>query len=524
MLSTLVQKMEPLRKQLQARQSPRKAQAQLLRILLRRAANTAWGKRYGFAELANTDDVVTAYQSTVPLHDYSAFCDEIERMRRGEKDRLWAGEIQAFAVSSGTASMGKIIPVSMDTLRANQRFTLTVGLNYGVQAKTWAFLFGKQVSLPGRIEHDPNYPGTTIGEISGHVAAFAPAWLRRGLQAVAPGTSSIANWDQKLQHIAAEAVRKDIRVVVMAPTWGQVFFDHVVEQYQHQTGQHAETIGEIWPRLQLFISGGVALQSYKSSLADHIGLQGLYFVETYGASEGFFAFQSDLVDPALEVHLDSGVFYEFVPIEDVGKPVPRRYGVADVQVGVSYALYVTTCSGLWAYSVGDIVRFTQTFPHKLVVAGRTTEMLDRYGEAVSGEEVRTVLHVACKAHQASVREFHVANCAANDAPQHQWLIEFDQEPIDLEAFRRQVDQQLCRINRHYQIRRDARALAEPTIIALPKGSFYAWLKKTRRTIGGQTKVPRLSEERTVADGVLRVAGNKGENFCIRDRKFRKNRN
>lgn len=509
MLSRLVQHLGPLAQQQRLRQAAGPAQTELLRRLLRQAAPTVWGQRFGFAEIAEAHDVVGAYQAAIPLCDYETIREDINDMRWGAEGRLWPGKIQAFAVSSGTASAGKIIPVSRATLDANRRFTLTVGLNYAVQAKSWAYLRGQHVSLPGHVGPDAKYPNTVVGEISGHVAAHSPAWIRHGYQAASQHTQALANWETKLREIARETVRKDIRALIMAPTWGLVFSDEVLAAYYARTGRQAETLGEVWPNLQVFISGGVALASYRQALTERIGLPTLDFVETYGASEGFFAFQSTRTDPALELHLHSGVFYEFVPMEDWGKAHPRRYALADVEVGVRYALYVTTCSGLWAYGVGDVVCFTQTFPHKLVVAGRTAEMLDRFGEAVTGEEIRKALRAACATYQASVREFHVAPAASLNPPFHQWLVEFEVEPEDLGAFRKTLDAELAASNRHYHMRRSAHALAEPTILALPRGTFYAWLKKTRRTIGGQTKVPRLLEERDVADGVLRAAGNKG---------------
>jgi len=250
----------------------------------------------------------------------------------------------------------------------------------------------------------------------------------------------------------------------------------------------------------------VALRSYRDLIEEKIG-HDIDFVETYGASEGFFSFQDELDDPSMLLHLDNGVFYEFVPLDERGGEAPTRHTIADVEPGVRYSLYVTSCSGLWAYEVGDVVRFTQTFPHKVTVAGRTSEMIDEYGEAIYGDEVRAALKSACEATEAHVADYHVAPCRSTNGaqPGHEWLIEFDRAPNDLQAFEHALDDHLRDVNRHYYIRREGEALAGPDVSVLPDGAFYDWLKATKDEISGQTKIPRMSDNRDVADGVLAAA-------------------
>ena len=499
----------PLHAVYRFRQDPVRTQAELLRGLLNRAATTEWGRRYGFAVLAQTPDVVAAYQARVPLHTYDDLRDDAERVRRGASDVMWPGSFKHFAVSSGTASSGKIIPVSEEMLRANRRFSLGVGLNYLARSGDARFLLGKHLTLPGRIEEDPKYPGTLVGEVSGLVAEFSPTFFRLLLQAVPNEVAFLPNWERKLAAIVDRTMDQDIRLVVMAPTWGLVLFKLLVERYNQKHGTHATTVGEVWPNLRVFISGGVALSSYRELLDELIGLPDLQFIETYGASEGFVSFQDRMQDPAMLLHLDNGVFFEFVRMDEVHQPSPRRYTVADVEPDVRYALYVTTCSGLWSYAIGDVVRFTDTFPHRVVVAGRTSEMIDKYGEAVFGEEARAALQQACQTTGAHVIDFHIAPrpVAGDRLPTHQWLVEFDTPPADLAAFAGHIDAYLQEVNRHYQIRREAHAFDRPDVVPLPEGTFYAWLKQTRAAVSGQTKVPRMSEERQVADGVLALAGN-----------------
>ena len=488
---------------------PIQTQRQLLRELLQRASSTEWGLRFGFAGLASASDVAYAYQRRVPLHSYDDLREDAERVRAGAADVMWPGTFKHFAVSSGTASSGKVIPVSTSMLDHMRTFSVGAGLNYLEKSGSTRFLFGKHLTLPGRIEEDEQYPGTLVGEVSGLVAEHAPSYFRQFFQAVPNEVAFLPNWEKKLSTIAERTAHQDIRLVVMAPTWALVLFRRLLETYNETHGAEATTVGEVWPNLEVFISGGVALRSYRTLLEAQIGLPQLQFVETYGASEGFFSFQNDLDDPAMLLHLDSGVFYEFVPLGELGSDRPTRLTIAEVETDVRYALYVTTTSGLWAYGVGDVVRFTSTDPHKIVVAGRTSEMIDKYGEAVFGDEARAALEKACRQSGAHMVDYHVAprDAAERELPAHQWLIEFDEAPDDLAAFAGAIDAHLQSVNRHYQIRREAQAFGAPEIVPVPPGTFYAWLRREKKHISGQTKVPRMSEERRVADGVLVVAGN-----------------
>ena len=308
-------------------------------------------------------------------------------------------------------------------------------------------------------------------------------------------------------------------MVAMAPTWALVLFRLLIDHFNQTNRRQVRTVGEIWPNLQLFIAGGVALSSYRSVLEDLIGLPTVDYLEVYGASEGFFTFQSDLSDPAMLLHLNNGVFYEFVRMEALDTDCPKRYTIGEVECGVRYAPILTTCSGLYAYTLGDVVRFTSTSPHKIVVAGRTTEMIDKYGEAVFGEDARSAIEAACQSTGSHAGEFHVSAFppASSQVPYHEWLIEFNEPPAEPTAFIRALDEHLCAINRHYQIRREARAFAAPQVVRLPPGTFVSWFKNSRNIVGGQTKVPRLSEERTVADAVLGMIGDAAVRYRVSGR-------
>lgn len=487
---------------------PGERQERLLRALLTRAARTEWGRRFDFARIARADDVVAAYQARVPLHAYDDIGADVRRMRAGEGDILWPGSVRHFAVSGGTTSTGRIIPVSQGMLRRIWRFGVSAGLGYLARARNYRYLGGKHLFMPGRIEEDPAFPGTLIGEVSGLQYEYTPTFFKVLLRAVPDRLLFLSHWEEKLRSIVDHTVDMDIRSVTMAPTWAYPLFQMLIARHHEKYNSGAACVGDVWPNLQLFIAGGVALSSYRAIIERMIGLPGMDFLETYGASEGFFAHQDDLSDPAMRLRLDSGVFYEFVPMSELGASAPTRETVATAEPGVRYAMVVTTSSGLWAYQIGDVVRFTQTAPPRLVVAGRTAEVIDRYGEAVFGEEAAAAIQHASRATGAQVLHFHVAPGMATveRLPSLQWLIEFTTPPQSVEEFATVLDRHLCAGNRHYQIRREAHAFCGPDLVHLPRGAFYAWLNAGARRVGVQTKVPRMSGDRSIAEALLSIAG------------------
>ncbi len=496
----------PLRVLRRAAAKPLGTQRRLLKRLVRRAAATAAGRQFGFSGFDDGRYLISDFQSAVPLQTYEHIRGWVDRIRSGEPDVMWPGRMRDFAVSSGTASSGKIIPLSAETLRKNSQFSLASALNHFAHSGDRSMWLGKMLSLPGRIEEDPRYPGTLIGEVSGFQSRYAPSFVSRFYQAVPEDILFMDNWDRKLDAVVERTLQQDIRVLVMVPSWALVLFEKLFERYNAVHGGGASTVMDVWPNLRVFFSGGVALSSYRDLLTQQIGAD-IPFVESYGASEGYFSTQDGPDEPDMLLHLDNGVFYEFVPADQRDSPHPDRLWLKDVEPGVRYAMYVSTCSGLWAYSVGDVVRFTSVSPYKIVVSGRTTEMIDKYGEAVFGEEARAALQRACAETDAVVTDYHVApgEVASGSLPAHQWLVEFDREPTDVSAFAGEIDKYLQTVNRHYQIRREAGAFLGPQIFAVPKGTFRQWLTETRERVSMQSKIPRLSEERAIAEGVLRFA-------------------
>ncbi len=282
-------------------------QTRLLRNLTRKASGTEWGKRFGFAEIAEAKDPVRLYQERVPFHHYDAYRSDVERIRQGEKDIIWPGQFKHFAVSSGTASAGKIIPLSQDMLDVNRRFTMAVAMSYFKSVADPSFLFGRLLSIPGRIEDDPLHPGSWIGEVSGLQFLVTPAVIRKFYQAVPRDILFLPNWEEKLDAIVEHTYNMNIRAMAMVPSWAPVLFRKLIAHHNKVNEDSASTVSEIWPNLEVFFSGGVALSSYRTLLEEQIG-GSVNFVENYGASEGYVSFQDNPNAEDMLVHLDTGVF------------------------------------------------------------------------------------------------------------------------------------------------------------------------------------------------------------------------
>ncbi len=486
---------------------PGPAQERLLRDLLARARDTEWGLRYGFGDIARAADVVAAYRDRVPLCGYEAYREDVRRVREGARDVFWPGRIRYFAVSSGTASAGKTIPISDDMIARLREFSLGMALRYAASTGSYRWLGGRLLSVPGRIETDIGGPGTWVGEASGFMYLGAPWVIRRFKQAVGRDVLFADGWDRKLRMIADRTCTMDIRAIAMVPSWAVVLFPLVMERFNALTGGTASCVRDVWPNLSVFFSGAVALSSYEDLMRRQIGgAAPMHFVEGYGASEGPFSFQSHPDETDMLLHLASGVYYEFVRMDD-DSGTPQRYTLAEVEPGVRYRIHVTTCSGLWAYGVGDVIRFTGTNPYRIVVAGRTSEMLDRYGEAVFGEEARAAIEGACAATGSHLHDWHMTSVAPTGTrmPHHRWLVEFDGDPPDTDRLASVIDETLQKVNRHYVIRRECGAFGMPEIVPVPPGTFFRWLRETRRHVGAQTKVPRMSEDSDMADAILHFA-------------------
>jgi hypothetical protein len=494
----------PLGRLRRALRSPVRAQRRLLWRLLQRAEHTVWGREHDFARTLAYGDLVSAFQGEQPLTSYEDVRPYVTRARAGEADVLWPGRTRHFGISSGTVTSGDLIPVSPAMLRAMIRAGLAPGLQYA-SLRGFGYLGGKILSIPGGVSEDPERRGVWVGEVSGLMAGAVPALLTRGFQALPKEMMLMEGWDAKLQQIADRSARQDVRAIIMVPSWAPMLFDILLGGPATGSAGRPTCIRDVWPRLRVFFSGGVALRSYRSLLEHYLGTD-VDFIESYSASEGFFAFQDDAEASDMLLHVDGGVFFEFVRLDELGRDRPRRYTAADVEPGIDYALFVSTCSGLWAYGVEDVVRFTSTNPPRLRVVGRTGAILDEFGEALHAEEVDLALAHAGGLTGARCLYHHVTYApATGTVTQHEWLLEFEVAPDDLGAFAAACDRFLQEHNRHYRIRREPMVLAAPAVSVLPRGTCLTYLRHARGRMSVQTKLLPVSPERGVATGLHEAA-------------------
>jgi hypothetical protein len=487
-----------------ALEQPGDAQRKLLRNLVRRAKDTAWGNTHGYNELLRSPDLIGEYQRRVPMSNYGDLQPYFDRVVKGESDVIWPGRPSAFAVSGGTRSGGRVIPLSREALASLTRSSLLPGLSYlANKPGALSMLRGKFLSLPGGVEAG-KIGGRVAGEVSGLLAYRAPRLLSSWLQALPQRVMLMEDWEAKLIESARLAVRKDVRAMAMVPSWAPIFFERVREVVG--TATVAEAIKKVWPNLRVFFSGGVALSSYRAILESYFG-SGVDFVESYSASEGLFAFQDCSDQEGLIVNLNGGVFFEFVRVEEEHAEKPTRCTLDTVEAGVDYILYVTNSGGLWSLCVEDIVRFVSTQPPRLRVMGRVGEMLDRFGDATSADHARRTLTAADNTFGARCLSHHLTYTDPTDSPipRHHWVLEFESAPGDLEAYARCLDEFMKQYNGRYRTRRDPGAMAGPVVTVVPSGSCAEYLKSTRKRFSGQSKIINVSEDDATARGIIAAA-------------------
>lgn len=485
-------------------EQPGESQRRLLQILVRQAKNTAWGRRFGFEDLERSPDIIREFQRRVPLSDYGDLAPCIDRVVHGEPDVIWPGCPAAFAVSGGTRSGGRVIPLSRATMACLSRSSLLPGLCY-ISSKRggWAILKGKILSLPGGVETG-SVQGKLTGEVSGMLAYYAPRLLSYRLQALPRRVMLMEDWELKLRESARIAVRKDVRSLAMVPSWAPVFLERVREVAG--TATVLEAVAKTWPNFKVFFSGGVALSSFRSVLQSYLGAS-VDFIESYSASEGLFAFQDRCDDESLLVNLIGGVFFEFVRLGDEHSSRPVRHTIGTIEPGVDYIIYVTNLSGLWSLCIGDIVRFVSIHPPRLLVMGRVGETLDRYGDATSVDHARRAIAAADKTCCVRCLGFHLtyADPVESKIPRHHWVLEFDTMPDNIASYARSIDEFMKQANGRYRTRREPGAMAAPVVTTVPLGSCAEYLRSARKRLSGQSKIVNVSEDRSIAESLLSKA-------------------
>lgn len=470
-------------------------QMRTLQSLLGKASSTQWGQAHHYADVRNYDDFVR----NTPVNTYEELKGFIDRMRQGEKDILWPGQVRWYAKSSGTTNdKSKFIPVSpqglKDTHYAGGTDAVVLYLRNNPQSRLFD---GKALILGG--SHAPNYnlPHSLVGDLSAIlIENINPLvnWVRVPKKE----TALLSDFEVKRDRIARESIGKNVTNLSGVPSWMLSVLTRVMEL----TG--AKHLEEVWPNLEVFFHGGVAFTPYREQYRQLITSPNMHYMETYNASEGFFGLQDDPADPAMSLMVDYGVFYEFIPMDELDSPNPSVVPLWGVQPGKNYAMVISTSSGLWRYMIGDTVRFTSVNPYKFIITGRTKFFINAFGEELIVDNAEQGLKRACEVTGARVLEYTAAPVFmdARGKCSHQWVIEFAQEPESLDVFARVLDEALQSINSDYEAKRYKDITLQPPVLVKARpGLFNDWLK-SKGKLGGQHKVPRLSNHRDHIDEIL----------------------
>ena len=467
---------------------PIAAQEKTLQQLVKKAQGTAFGKDHDFAKITD----YTAFKERVPVRDYEGIRPYIEKILAGEEDVLWPGKPLYLSKTSGTTSGAKYIPLTEDSMPTHINAARDALLNYIDQTGNAQFLSGKQIFLQGSPKLDKK--GTlNLGRLSGIVAHYVPSYLTKS-RMPSWTTNCIDDWEQKVDAIVEETLPEKMTLISGIPSWVQMYFERI----QQKTGR---SVGDVFPDFSLFVYGGVNFEPYRTVFKSLIGRQ-VDTIELFPASEGFFAYQDQRDKEGLLLLLNNGIFYEFIPVEEFGQESPTRLSLGEVALGVNYVLILSTTAGLWGYNIGDTVKFVSKDPYRLVVTGRVKHFISAFGEHVIGKEVETAMKEATRDTSIAVREFTVAPQVnpAPGLPYHEWMIEFDTPPTDITAFAAQLDQAMEAQNIYYQDLIQGKVLQPLVVTAVKKNGFKHYMKSIGK-LGGQNKVPRLSNDRKIADAL-----------------------
>lgn len=470
---------------------PLETQEKVFNHLIDSAKQTSFGKAHHFDEIKSYEDFV----KQVPIRDYEELKPYILKAVAGEEDILWPGKPLYFAKTSGTTSGAKYIPLTKESIGEHIKAAREAILNYMDETGKTAFVDGKMIFLQGSpILEEEN--GIPHGRLSGIVAHYVPKYLQRN-RLPSMETNSIEDWEQKVDQIVEETKSENMSLISGIPSWVQMYFEKLAEK----TGK---AVGDLFPNFDLFIYGGVNYEPYRTKFEQLIGRK-VDSIELYPASEGFIAFQDKQDHQGLLLLLDYGVFYEFIPVDTYATPEQKRLRIDQVELGVNYVIILSTTAGLWAYNIGDTVMFTDLEPYRIVVTGRLSHFISAFGEHVIGKEVDEAMTKALEKIDCSITEYTVApqvNPENGELPYHEWLIEFDKKPEDIEALADYLDLHMQEQNMYYDDLIKGNILQRLKISVLPKNSFVDYMKKYGK-LGGQNKVPRLSNDRKIADDLLK---------------------
>jgi hypothetical protein len=473
---------------------PHKTQAKVFAHLIEQGRHTSFGQDHNFGQIKTYADFV----AQVPIRDYEALTPYINKVLAGEPDILWPGKPIYFAKTSGTTSGAKYIPITKPSIKNQVEASRNAILNYIHETGRADFVTGKMIFLQGSPElHEKN--GIKLGRLSGISAHYVPNYLQRN-RLPSWETNCIEDWETKVETIVAETKDQDMTVIAGIPSWVQMYFEKLKEKTNRN-------IGELFPNFELFIYGGVNYEPYRKKFESLIGKK-VGSIELFPASEGFFAYQDLQDDKGMLLLLDAGIFYEFVRADSFFNEDRKRITLEDVVLGVDYAMIISTNAGLWAYDLGDTVQFVSKEPYKIIVSGRIKHFISAFGEHVIAKEVEEAMAKAMAETDAKVNEFTVApqiTPEENELPYHEWLVEFEHPPKDMDRFRAVLDTALQEQNSYYEDLIVGKILQPLKITVIEQGGFTAYMKSVGK-LGGQNKVQRLSNDRKVAAVLLSQKG------------------
>jgi hypothetical protein len=466
---------------------PEVHQAKIMEYLVDQARPTAFGRDHAFETIRNYDD----FKKNIPIRDYEDLKPYVERVVAGESDILWKGKPKYLAKTSGTTSGTKYIPITQDSVSSHFANSRNAVLSYVHETGKSAFLDGNIIFLSGSPELDEK-AGIKVGRLSGiSNHEIPPIW--RTNQKPSYATNCIEDWEEKLEKIIDETIHANMTLISGIPPWAQMYFDRI----QARTGKK---IKDVFPNFSMFVYGGVNFEPYRAKLFDTIGKK-IDSIETYPASEGFIAYQDSQTEPGLLLLLNSGIFFEFIPTEEYFNEKPTRLCIDEVELGKNYALVINSNAGLWGYSIGDTIKFVSKHPYRIVVTGRIKHFISAFGEHVIGEEVEKAMKFTTeKFPGVELVEFTVAPqvTPAAGLPHHEWFIEFAKAPENTVAFALELDNQLRQLNVYYDDLITGNILQILKITNVRKNGFIDYMKSQGK-LGGQNKVPRLSNDRKLAD-------------------------
>lgn len=470
---------------------PLETQEKVFQNLIKKARKTAFGRDHNFDSIRTYDD----FRKNVPIRDYEALRPYVDRVVNGEEDVLWTGKPIYFAKTSGTTSGAKYIPITKESMPTHVNAARNAILMYIYETGNTKFVDGKMIFLQGSpILEEKN--GIKLGRLSGIVAHYVPKYLQKN-RMPSLETNCIEDWETKVSAIVEETIKEDMTIISGIPSWVQMYFEKLIDK-------RGKKVGEIFKNFNLFIFGGVNYDPYRAKFENLIGRK-VDSIELYPASEGFFAFQDKQGEKGMLLQLNSGIFYEFIEAEHFFEDNPERITIKDVKVGVNYVMIISTTAGLWAYNIGDTVEFTSLRPYRVVVSGRIKHFISAFGEHVIGKEVEQALREAITNTNITVNEFTVAPQInpSEGLPYHEWFIEFENEPKDESKLIQKLEASLQKQNSYYFDLIEGKVLKPLVVTKVKKDGFQTYMKSIGK-LGGQNKIPRLSNDRKIADTLYKL--------------------